>query len=32
MLGIVADMGIPAIQGTHLAGLALEVAPLAALE
>lgn len=32
MLGIVADMGIPAIQRTHLAGLALEVAPLAALE
>lgn len=32
MLGIVADMGMPAIEGTHLAGLALKVATFAALE
>lgn len=32
MLGVVADMGIPSVQGTHFARLPLEVVPLAALE
>lgn len=32
MLGVVADMGVPPVQGTHFARLPLEVAPLAALK